>query len=62
MTKKVDQRDKKSTDKCKDCKYAKKVDRWNLVCTHPIWKDGHYGGTSYLMGNSTCACRMFERR
>ena len=48
-------------NKCKDCKWAKRVDRWNLKCVHEKWKDGAWGGTSPLMGNGTCACQQFEQ-
>ena len=59
---KTDNRVKETCNKCKDCKYAKKVDQWNLVCTHEKWKDSIWGGTSCLMGRSRIACDDFDKR
>jgi len=60
--KKIDKRDNITVNKCRSCKYSRKVDRWNLICHHERWKDGPWGGTSYLMGNSTFACECFESK
>ena len=58
----VDNRCKECPNKCKDCKFAKRADRWNIRCYHEQWKDGPWGGKSPLMGNSTMGCEKFERK
>ena len=49
-------------NKCKDCKYAKRIDRWNLVCTHEKWKGGPWGNTSPARGNSAMACNDYSQK
>lgn len=58
---KVDQRDKHSTNKCKDCKWSQRIDKYRLVCCHPIWKEVNEFGCSAPTGLSTIACKKFER-
>lgn len=60
---KYDNRAKISFDKCKDCKFCKRVDRWNIKCCHEKWKKSEvWAGSSPLMGNSTLACGDFIAR
>lgn len=54
-----------NTNKCRDCKYAKRVDRYSISCYHPIWQEDTVRGSvgcSPRMGNSTCACKHFEHK
>lgn len=60
--KKIDQRDGKTINKCKDCKYSRKCDSRNLVCCHEKYKNSYWGGTSAMKGISTFACEDFEKR
>lgn len=58
-----DGRVKESTNKCKDCKWCQRADRYTFYCVHPIWAEhGTWGGTSCRMGLSTTACLRFEKK
>ena len=58
----LDMRVKKSTNKCKDCKYAQRVDKYRIVCCHPVWKEANEWGCGAPTGMSTIACRKFEQK
>lgn len=59
--KSYDGRVKEVTDKCKDCKWFERWDKFTGVCVHPIWKETQWG-CSERKGLSTTACLRFEKR
>ena len=58
---KVDGRDGHSTNKCKDCKWAQRADKYRIVCCHPMWKEENEWGCGAPTGLSTIACKKFEK-
>lgn len=46
---------------CKDCKFSKRADSWNIRCYHEKWKTiTFYNGRSAMKGINTTACECFE--